>query len=215
MRARTDTAKKKRKQSILEAAGNLLKESDYHSIKVIDIANESNIAKGTVFSYFNTKEHIFLELIKKEYIIFFNDLNSFLLEESSTSATRQIVEIAPYLTHYLQGKDTFLKLITILNVVLEKNIQIEEAVTFKKMLSENIKDSGFLLEKCYSSLKDGQGAQILLQIQGIIIGLRNLTDIAPIVRSAIELNEELKFFNIQFENLFVDLLSAYLKGITK
>jgi len=214
MRARTSRAKEERKISIVKAAGRLYRDKDYQSIKIEEIAREAGVAKGTVFTYFNTKEHVFLELIKDEYNAWFSEMNRFLLVEDSQS-NRDIRELVPFLVEGFRGKETLLKLVTILNSIVERNIQLEETVCFKKNLSENLQKTGSLLEKRYTCLQENQGIRILLQIQGIIIGLRNLTDISPVVRSAIEAYEELSFFNIQFEELFIDLLSAYLTGVVK
>ncbi|MCC5912080.1 MAG: TetR/AcrR family transcriptional regulator [Clostridiaceae bacterium] len=58
-----DTTKGKR-QLIIEAAVKIFARDGYHKATVSDIAEEAGIGKGTIYEYFNSKEQLFLEMIK-------------------------------------------------------------------------------------------------------------------------------------------------------
>ena len=61
-KARNPAQKSARKKSILESAEGLLKCSTSGLPTVIEIAQNGKVGKGTVYLYFQSKEHIFLEL---------------------------------------------------------------------------------------------------------------------------------------------------------
>lgn len=50
-----------RRQRIVRAALHALARSDHEDIKINDIARESNVALGTVYRYFTSKEHLLAE----------------------------------------------------------------------------------------------------------------------------------------------------------
>ena len=52
-----------RRQRIVDAGLALLRERDYEQIQVKDVAEEANVALGTVYRYFSSKEHIFAEVL--------------------------------------------------------------------------------------------------------------------------------------------------------
>jgi TetR/AcrR family transcriptional regulator, cholesterol catabolism regulator len=48
-----------RRERIVKAALRRLLSSDYESIKVSDVARDANVALGTLYRYFSSKEHLF------------------------------------------------------------------------------------------------------------------------------------------------------------
>ena len=65
-RAVTEKAKSERRASILTAAGKLFAARDFDAISVDDIAKKAQLAKGTFYLYFATKETPFLELVAQQ-----------------------------------------------------------------------------------------------------------------------------------------------------
>jgi len=52
-----------RRQRIVDAGLALLRERDFDQIQVKDVAEAANVALGTVYRYFSSKEHIFAEVL--------------------------------------------------------------------------------------------------------------------------------------------------------
>ncbi|WP_354179936.1 TetR/AcrR family transcriptional regulator [Arthrobacter sp. UYP6] len=52
-----------RRQRILDAAKTLLRGSDYESIQIRDVASEANVALGTLYRYFTSKEHLYANVV--------------------------------------------------------------------------------------------------------------------------------------------------------
>jgi TetR/AcrR family transcriptional regulator, cholesterol catabolism regulator len=56
-------AQQARRDRIVEAGLTLLAERDYDKIQVKDVAEEANVALGTLYHYFSSKEHLFAEVL--------------------------------------------------------------------------------------------------------------------------------------------------------
>ena len=56
-------AQQDRRDRIVDAGLALLAERDYERIQVRDVAEEANVALGTLYHYFSSKEHLFAEVL--------------------------------------------------------------------------------------------------------------------------------------------------------
>lgn len=54
---------KLRRQRILDAAKSLLRNQEYESIQIRDVAAEANVALGTLYRYFSSKEHLYANVV--------------------------------------------------------------------------------------------------------------------------------------------------------
>lgn len=52
-----------RRQRILDAAKTLLRSTDFESIQIRDVASTANVALGTVYRYFSSKEHLYATVL--------------------------------------------------------------------------------------------------------------------------------------------------------
>jgi AcrR family transcriptional regulator len=57
-----------RRRDILAAAATLLEAGGYESVNMREIARGAGVSAGTVYSYFQTKEHIFATLASEEFV---------------------------------------------------------------------------------------------------------------------------------------------------
>ncbi len=61
--AKLTPAQQARRDRIIDAGLSLLGERDFAKIQVKDVAEEANVALGTVYHYFSSKEHLFAEVL--------------------------------------------------------------------------------------------------------------------------------------------------------
>ena len=66
--------KEKKKEEIANAAFRLFMKNGYSNTKIADIADETNIGKGTVYEYFKSKDDILLYVILNNITREFSDL---------------------------------------------------------------------------------------------------------------------------------------------
>ena len=56
-------AQQARRERIVDAGLTLLAERAYDKIQVKDVAEEANVALGTLYHYFSSKDHLFAEVL--------------------------------------------------------------------------------------------------------------------------------------------------------
>jgi AcrR family transcriptional regulator len=59
----TTEAQRARRQRVIDAGLSLGRARDYEKIQMKDVAEEANVALGTVYNYFSSKEHLFAEVL--------------------------------------------------------------------------------------------------------------------------------------------------------
>lgn len=211
-RAISEEEKLARRQAILSAALELLKKYDYQEIRISSIAKKAGVAKGTIFLYFRTKEELFLQLQMEEYRSWFNDVNNrirvFLGQEKSIGHIDEFVKIV---VSSAAGHPTLIQLTPIMYVVLERNIDYKTALEFKRFLLQEIQTTGALIESCLPFLRRGDGAQFLMELQILLIGLIQSSHPVPLVEKMIR-KEGLEVLLVNFEEKLQEILTLLLNG---
>ncbi|MDD3535795.1 MAG: TetR/AcrR family transcriptional regulator [Candidatus Cloacimonetes bacterium] len=69
---------KDRKQVILETATRIFARFGYNKTALDEIAQEANIAKGTIYYYFSSKEELFLQVVKEQFAYYFHEMEEHL-----------------------------------------------------------------------------------------------------------------------------------------
>ena len=207
-RATKDEDKLAKRQVILTAAMQIFRNTSYNEVTMSAVAIKANLAKGTLFLYFPTKEELFLALIEEQLVEWFNTVDAELdaLEEKSISA------IASLFADSLEERAEFTRLLAIHSTILEQNVSYASIFKHKQIIMQRLAGTGLRLERLLSFLKAGQGAHILLQSQALVVGLWHLTDSSPTARKVIE-KEGLNAFKLDFKLEFQNVLTSLLYGI--
>ena len=214
-RALDDNDKKLKKDKIIEQALQIFNELSYQKIKIEDIAKNSNVAKGTIFLYFKTKESLFLEITIREFETLFKIFEDVLKKEFKPNENYLPDDFINFLklsfSRYTNYKILF-RLISITNVILEQNSDYNTTSLFKKMLYDNLIKTGANIEELFIFIKKGMGISILLDIYAIIIGFQNITDSSVISKEVIE-KENLTLFKFNFEEMFFSAVKLLILGL--
>ncbi len=210
-RATSQEEKLKKREAILSVAAELLAGNDYRNISIASIAQKAGLAKGTIFLYFKTKEELFLKLQIKEYKSWFEDINKRLSETLQLKKDSDVDRFVNDIMASLQNHPTMIQLTPLIHVVFEQNIDYETALNFKRFLLEEVQATGHLIERCLPFLQKNAGAQLLLNLQILLVGVIQVSAPAPIVRQVVEA-EKMEAFQIDFEEKLSQMLRLILKG---
>lgn len=208
-RAISADQKQERHQAIVEHAWAHFQQQPYDAVNMLDIATSLGLAKGTLYSYFSTKEALFLAVLEQQLAEWFDELEAGL---GMLGTEAGVEAVAALITRLLLERPALVRLIAILHVTLERNIDYNAARRFKHLLLAHITTSGAALEKCLPFLAGGQGAAVLLQIYALLIGVQHLADPAPVVREVLAGELDLAIFKVDFGQLFQTSLLALLTG---
>lgn len=207
-RATRPELKMQRREDILAATQALFAEFAFDTIAMLQVAQRAGIAKGTLYLYFPTKEALFLALTERLIHGWFDDLDSALKRGDVDSAARlvQVVQAA------LQGRPELPRLLGILHSVLERNIDLEVAIAFKRGLRGRALKTGARLESALDFIRPGEGIALLLHIDALVIGTHSLAHPAPVVAQAMQ-RPDLALFRIDFASELKTQLGLLLAGM--
>ena len=208
-RATSEEQKRAKRERILMAARRLYESRSYDEVDVATIAEESGIAKGTVYLYFRTKEEIFAELCRHAYADWYAALKKGLDDPSLRHSIPKVVDL---IGSSLRERRELLDLIAILHTRLEPNISPELALELRLEMKEAIEDIGPLLEDQLGFLLPGEGMMLLLRTEALVIGLSHLADPAPTVAEVID-RDDMALFRVDLSRAIGEMLMVMMMGL--
>lgn len=196
-RAVSSEQKQLRISQILDAAANRFSHQDYIDIRLVDIASDIGITKAALYRYFRNKEMLFLALYEQQL--------SLLGEQAKHALATQT--IVPALTNAILSVPLYSKLTAILHTILERNLTVEEAVSFKQLMIMRM--SG-LVEGLIPHLDLPREAivQRLLMLHQCIIGAWANCHPSNVVQQAFEQHEDIAVFNLSYQEVLTLHISS-------
>lgn len=198
-----------RRQTLLDIAWTLFKESNFDQINVIDITKQANLAKGTFYLYFKSKEELYLAVTREQFLIWFARLEKDLAALTGSNDTARVAKL---ICQSLKDQPGLVRLLGILHIILERNLDKQTARDFKYFLLGKIQSIGTKLETCLPLLNPGQGAQVAMSVYIIILGLEQMSNPTPVIKEIIAEDPGLAPFDIQFETYCCQMLHTYFQG---
>ena len=207
-RARSDQDKVARREQLLTVAAQLWQEKNFSSITMNEVAARANLAKGTTYLYFQTKEELLLALLERELQSWFLEL----LTKLNATPDFTPKEFAKLVVKSLETRQTFIRLLCIQASILEHNIGFDRALEFKYFLLEHANNGASLLESKLEFLKRGEGVVLLQRINALIIGFYDLANPSEVVQTVLE-KPELKPLRLDFFKQLQTTLETLLIGL--
>jgi AcrR family transcriptional regulator len=207
-RARREVDKHERRRALVAAAFALVDESSYEAVTMTKVAERAGLAKGTLYLYFGTKEDLFLSVAEQSLGEWFGALDAW-LEDGDGPA--EVGELAEVIASSLASRPALVRLLAILHTTLERNIDAGRVLSFKRFLLSRFGRTATLLERRLPFLAAGEGGQLLLRLDALVIGLWHLADPAPAVREVLgQLGMEP--FVVDFPSELAAMVRALLAG---
>jgi len=208
-RAITHDQKQLRRDSILMVALARFTDTPYDDLIMDDIASDAGVAKGTLYLYFRSKEELFLALYEHELGRWFDEIDSSLEKNRSVASFDSVVQL---MGASLNERPAFLRLMAILHTVLERNLDHDTALHFKTNFKERVLQTGALLESCLPFLRPGQGVDLLLKINALVIGFQHLAEPSKMMAQVLE-EPELALFRVNLTEQLLSTLRLLLMGL--
>ncbi len=132
-----------RKEEIINACEKLYQTMSFKDITLKEIGKETTFSRTSIYNYFQTKEEIFLALLKREYDLWVKDL----VEITETHEKMSNDEIAAALAETLDKRVLLLKIISTNRYELEENSRMELIVEFKTSYGNALRQLMAMLTK--------------------------------------------------------------------
>ena len=94
VKEKKETKKEKKREKILEAAAELFSHRSYHEVMMEEVAKLTDVAKGTVYNYFTSKEELYFSIMKIRMEKLINSV-----KEKISSESNSINSLHSFITH--------------------------------------------------------------------------------------------------------------------
>jgi AcrR family transcriptional regulator len=182
VRARNDEQIEQRIREIVDATARLYEENRFEDITFAMIAKEANFTRSNLYRYFETKEEIFLELIKFDIIHWRENIVKTFANYQFTSAqtfTTVWVDLA------LQNK-RMIKLFAIVYTLLEENSSLKALTGFKQTIGMELVLVAEFLSNILPFSSTQNAAEFLQMQTSLTIGAYPLIDLTPKQKTAMD-----------------------------
>jgi AcrR family transcriptional regulator len=181
-RARADADKQSRRRSLLRAAAEAFDELPYEAVTVADVARRADLAKGTVYLYFATKEELFLQLALEQLGEWLREVEAALTGDAAPVGPEPLAEL---LARTLAGRVRLGRLLALQYAVLERNVAPAVALAWRRGVLAHATPVAAALERRCPALRPGDGLTVLLHLHAAAVGLYPLAHPAPEVAAAL------------------------------
>ncbi|MDP2697084.1 TetR family transcriptional regulator [Thalassospira sp.] len=177
VRARSHEQKLRRRTDILNAAEALFLEGDGQLPSAADVATRANLAKGTLYLYFSSKETLFLEVLQR-HMKSWCENNLAVIEQECLRAPqdRDATRVASAFVEYLIARSKFMHLASLSHGVLEQGTDDENLLIHKRFVAGMVKRFAGGISEIYN-VKPEQARLLMTNSYALILGLWQMSQL--------------------------------------
>ena len=182
-----------RKDEIINACEELYQTKSFKEITLKDISEKTSFSRPSIYNYFQTKEEIFLALLKREYERLLKDLEDIYVKNDKLEKQ----EFAKQIALSIEKREQLLKLLSMNLYDMEENSRMEQLVDFKKSYGETLKSIKKLLDKFFKNMSEEEKEKFIFSFFPLMYGIYPYTCATEKQKEAMK-NAEVpfKFFSI-------------------
>ena len=172
-----------RKEEIVNACASLYETMGFKDITIRDIGAKTSFTRTSIYNYFQTKEEIFLALLRREHEVWIADLEEIIRQNEVLSSE----EFADKLAGTLEKRVCMLKLMSMNLYDMEGNSRMENLVDFKKAYADALRAVSRCLEKFFPAMSAGDIQAFLYAFFPFLFGVYPYTSHTDKQMKAMEL----------------------------
>jgi len=170
-RKKKERERENRRNTILKAARKLFFDRGFKSVTVDNIAEKSEVSKGSIYLCFESKEEIYTQILIAENIALYERVKNFTAIEASASQLLQ--EFARiYVDYFLNDKELFRILMTFMMQTGHMHLTQQQSAELIRSTNQNITILSQIIRK---GIDSGEFAPVdnIRQMQNAIWGMLN------------------------------------------
>ena len=205
-RARSQEELNQRYEDILTAASKLFMENNYEDLSLTNIAKSLGLSRPALYSYFQSKEALFLELSKKEYLAITQELSKKFTHEIG------VKEFCVQLMEIFLSRPLFVKLLALHQSVMETKVGFEHMKEFKTATVPFFRRMFAICRQEFPNANETEIAQFIAQIN-VLLPTVNAYHTIPVEQ--VQVMEELKIFGDKPLKTTLDFYSETLEQLAQ
>ncbi|HEY4455343.1 MAG TPA: TetR family transcriptional regulator [Pseudonocardiaceae bacterium] len=205
-RARRPEQREVRRNAILDAAQELLAEHPAQDISLREIARHLGGSKSGIVGYYETREALFLELLRRALRDWLDELGE---ELPDTSTDDRVTEIW---ARSLARRPVLCELWSVLSSVLERNVSVEAVRDFKLDHHAHLRRLAAMIAERLPGLPESAPLELVNTSVVLVAGLWPFANPTRAVREAID-DPRLASAHIDFAATFARGLRVHVAGL--
>lgn len=185
LRARTKEQQLSRQEEIKNACRMLFRETDYDGVSIKAISQRTSLTRSSIYTYYQTKEEILLDILKDELLLFQGELQGIATQP-------HVLTLEGYCKAFaglLNQKYEMLRLYCLLFTMIENNVRLERLVVFKKEVYPVTVTMVELLLQYAPEYTLEEGTVIVQEIMSYLLGLFPMCFLTQKQKEAMEQSE--------------------------
>lgn len=171
-----------RKKEIVAACAKLYETKSFKEINVKNIGELTSVSRTSIYNYFETKEEIFLELLKNEYALWNYDLK--LIIANNQTLTKE--KFASLLSESVSKRGNLLKLLSMNLYDIEENSRVSSLTDFKLYFAESITLVTACLTKFFKKMSQKEKDDFIYSFFPFMYGIYPYTNVTKKQKKAME-----------------------------
>lgn len=171
-----------RREEIIDACEELYKTMSFKEITIKEIGNVTSFTRTSIYNYFQTKEEIFLSLLKREYKLWIAYLQNAMEQHEQMSKD----EFAAMLAHSLEERAQLLKILSMNHYDMESGSRPEHLTEFKVVYGESIRTVMACLNKYFPEMTVLEKQNFIYIFFPFMFGIYPYTFVTEKQRTAME-----------------------------
>ena len=182
-----------RREEIINACEELYQSKSFKEITLKDISEKTTFSRPSIYNYFQTKEEIFLAILKREYEKWIKDLENIYLKNDKLEKD----EFAKKIAKTIEKREQLLKLLSMNLYDMEANSRMEQLVEFKKSYGKSLKTVRKCLDKFFKNMSEEDKEKFIFSFFPLMYGIYPYTRATEKQKEAMKKAEvPFKFFSI-------------------
>ena len=171
-----------RREEIINACENLYQTMSFKEITIKEIGNVTSFTRTSIYNYFQTKEEIFLALLRREYEMWIASLKQIM--ERTDTMTRD--EFADRMARSLEERAQLLKIMSMNHYDMETGSRPEHLAAFKAVYGESIRTVMSGLNKYFPDMTVSEKQDFIYTFFPFMFGIYPYTFVTEKQRAAME-----------------------------
>lgn len=163
----SDDLIKQRQKEIIDACEKLYRTMSFKEVTIKEIGNATSFTRTSIYNYYQTKEEIFLALLKREYELWIDDLSELLSANDQLSKD----EFSDLMAKYLDKRKILLHLLSTNLQDIEENSRDEQLIEFKKVFGYSMKKVSECVDKFFPDMPEKKRREFILTFYPFIYGI--------------------------------------------
>jgi len=171
-----------RREEIINACEELYKTMSFKEITIKEIGNAISFTRTSIYNYFQTKEEIFLALLRREY----EQWIAFLRERMERHEQMDRDEFSDMLARSLEERPQLLKILSMNHYDMETGSRPEHLTAFKVVYGESIRTVMLSLNKYFPDMPVSEKQNFIYTFFPFMFGIYPYTFVTEKQRAAME-----------------------------